>query len=258
MEGHWQGAFSHKNVLGHVMAILFATSAILLLHGWRPVVSAGGLVVAAGLLVLSRSGAAVVALALALAPLPVVFLFRRGAIPSALATGLVVAVAATSLLTSELMQIDLIDLTLDTLGKDSTLTGRTILWGFGMEAFQSRPWLGFGFKGYWSSPDTSAYLLHIAVGQELWFFHNNFIEVAVAFGVVGAVLFVTGLGIAVFVATKKALVTDSFLTFWPLFMIVYIIVLALAENPLFENHSFHQLLFVTAVGSQLKNGIGRT
>ncbi len=257
VDGQWKGAFSHKNVLGHMMAILCATSAILLLSGWRPVVSAGGLVVAAGLLALSRSGAAVVAFGLALAPLPVVFLFRRGAILSALATGLVVVVVAIALLASELLQVDLVDMTLDALGKDSTLTGRTILWSFGMEAFQSRPWLGFGFKGYWSSPDTTAYLLRIAVDQELWFFHNNFIEVAVAFGVIGPVLFVTGLLIAVLTAIKKALASDGFLTFWPLFMIVYVIVLALAENPLFENHSFHQLLLVTAVASQLKGSANR-
>ncbi len=40
----------------------------------------------------------------------------------------------------------------------------------------------YGCKGYWSGVDSTAYLLKVVIEQDLWMFHNNFLEILVGFG----------------------------------------------------------------------------
>ena len=179
---------------------------------------------------------------------------RRGSVWFATFLGLTVMGIATFLLVLELMDINLVHVVLDALGKDETLTGRTILWEFGMEALHDRPWLGHGYKAYWDSPVTSALLLRTVIGQELWFFHNNFLDVGVAFGVVGIIFLSIGLLIAFFVTVKKSVTSWEYAALWPPVYIVFVLVLSTAENPLFQNHSLHQLLFIVAVAGSVQYG----
>lgn len=252
--GEWRGVFPHKNVLGHMMCLLLITGFCLFLSGWRPLVSAGAMCLALVLLFLSRSGTSVIALAVALCVLPFVIAMRRGSVWFATFLGLAVMSIATFLLVMEVMNINLVRVVLDALGKDETLTGRTILWEFGMEAFQSRPWLGHGYKAYWDSPETSALLLRTVIDQELWFFHNNFLDVGVAFGIVGITLLSAGLLIALFVTVKRSVTSWEYAALWPPVYIVFVLVLSTAENPLFQNHSLHQLLFIVAVAGSVQFG----
>ncbi len=64
----------------------------------------------------------------------------------------------------DLYDINVIDLVLGRLGKDSTLSGRTVLWDFAVDAYERKPWLGYGYKGYWSGADSTVYLLRYCHG----------------------------------------------------------------------------------------------
>jgi O-antigen ligase len=94
------------------------------------------------------------------------------------------------------------------------------------------------------------------MGQELWFFHNLFVEVAVAFGVVGPILLAAGL----FAAFRRAITTfaaeRSPVSLWPLLFLLFLVPYVLAENPLFQNHSLLQLLFVVAMCARFDCGAG--
>ena len=251
--GEWQGLFPHKNVLGHMMALLILTGVCLFLQGWRPLVSGSGIVIATALILLSRSGVGLVAIAIALAPLPLAILVRTGWIAFSIAIGLMLIVLSTSLLVAEFYHLDVVQYVLDVLGKNSTLTGRTLLWEFGWEAYNERPWLGFGFKGYWESPATTATLLRAVIGQDLWFFHNNFVDVAVAFGTLGPIALAVGLGFGFFSTIRAFLLDPQYVKLWPILFLIFVLVLTNVENPLFQNHSIHQLLFVVALaGTQLR------
>jgi exopolysaccharide production protein ExoQ len=255
----WQGVFPHKNVLGHMMCLLIITGLCLFLTGWRPLVAVSGIFGALVLLFLSRSGTAFIALAVALCVLPFVISLRTGFLPLALTIGLALIAIATSLLVVEVMDVHLFQAVLSSLGKDETLTGRTILWEYGVEAFNSRPWLGFGYKAYWDSSETSATLLRTVIGQELWFFHNNFMDVAVAFGFIGPVLLAAGLLTALFASVKRGAQSRGSAALWPVSYVAFVAVLTTAENPLFQNHSLHQLLLivVAAADAQCDRLIGR-
>jgi exopolysaccharide production protein ExoQ len=252
--GGWQGLFPHKNVLGHMMCLLLITGLCLFLSGWRPLLSAAAMFLALVCLFMTRSGTSFIALFAALAILPVIVSMRRGSVWFATFLGLTVVGIATFLLVLELMDINLVRVILDALGKDETLTGRTVLWEFGMEALHDRPWLGHGYKAYWDSPVTSALLLRTVIGQELWFFHNNFLDVGVAFGFVGIILLSAVLLIAFFVTVRKSVTSWEYAALWPPVYIVFVLVLSTAENPLFQNHSLHQLLFIVAVAGSVQYG----
>jgi exopolysaccharide production protein ExoQ len=244
--GELKGVFPHKNVLGHVMALMIFTSLCLFLQGWRRVLTGFATIFALALLFLSRSGVGMVAVAVALVIIPLAVAIRAGPVALALVAGFGAAVVAAGALGAEVASVDLMENALDALGKDSTLTGRTVLWEMGAEAFYSRWWLGYGFKGFWADPVTSEQLRFV-FGQDIPYFHNNYVEVAVAFGIWGPLVLGAGLLVA-FVRAARAYLSDTqFVKVWPVTYLVFVLVLTYVENPLFANHNIHQLLFVLAM-----------
>jgi O-antigen ligase len=246
-DGSWMGVFPHKNMLGQAMALLIFTSICLLLQGWRPIISLGGVIAGIGLLLMSRSGVAAIGTCAALAPLPLALAYRRGPVIVTLGIGLGIVAVATLLLGLEIKGLNIYEAALNALGKDSTLTGRTILWEFGIDAYNARPWLGYGFKAWWESPETSATLLRLVIEQNLWFFHNNFLEVLVAFGPIGPILLAAGLLSGLVGAVRRFAMRPQFIELWPVMLICFVILSALGENEVFVNHSLQQVLLVVAI-----------
>lgn len=252
LAGGWLGVFAHKNVMGAMMLVLFLTGAVLFFSGWRPVLSLVGMCIGAALLVFSKSAASLV---MAGATLPVLALavgYRRGPIQFALCIGVGIALATMVLMILEAADQNVMGVVLGQLGKDETLTGRTVIWDIAMDAYEQRPWLGYGFKGFWEGGGPGAEYLRNFTGYDFWHFHNNFIEVLVAFGFFGPVLFVGSI-IFGFYRTLRAFAVEPVMPrIWPVLMLVIIVVACFAEVPLFVNHSFYQLLFIISVASVLQ------
>ncbi|MEJ2125691.1 MAG: O-antigen ligase, partial [Alphaproteobacteria bacterium] len=245
------GAFTHKNILGNVMTLQLITSGCLFLAGWRRWLTAGAFVLAAALLVYSQSASALLtALAIVGVLLPAGAIYRLS--PRSALIGVSIALIGGALALFVLPQMDFtpVKFVLESLGKDTTLTGRTDLWQFAKDAIRDHPWLGHGYRGYWESEETSKYLLRYVAQQDLWFFHNNYLEVAVAFGLGGPVLLVFGLAIAFWRRFVEFLSGASMMALWALLFIVYVAALAMAENPLFENHGLMQVIFVIAAAAR--------
>ncbi len=82
------------------------------------------------------------------------------------------------------------------LGKDATLTNRTIMWETGERTARENPVLGLGFEGFWRHDTGAAQTLneldHKPFGTKLSF-HSAYIEVRVALGWVGFVCLVSAL-----------------------------------------------------------------
>ncbi|MGT2480720.1 O-antigen ligase family protein [Methylobacterium oryzae CBMB20] len=188
-DGNWAGIYSHKNVLGSLASLQLLCAACLFLQGWNRLLTLGGFCLALVLLVATHSATALVAAAAGLMPLVAIFAWRQGKHVTGFCLGIAIALAGIGILVIAARGADISASLLSDLGKDTTLTGRTILWQFGLEQFWREPLIGIGYKAYWESPLTTAAYLHFVTKQKLWFFHNNFIDAAVAFGIVGVVLF---------------------------------------------------------------------
>jgi exopolysaccharide production protein ExoQ len=249
VNGAFMGVFTQKNVLGSMMTLLIFTSACLFLSRWRPFLTLGTAAAAAVVLVISKSGTGLITTVLTLLPIVLAFFLRRGGRTLAFGTGLILLAAGAACAIVAFLEIDVIGLVLSSVGKDSTLTGRTILWSFGMDAFETHPWLGFGYKGYWESTQSTVFYLRYVIGQNLWFFHNNFIEVAVAFGVMGPILLIAGIAQA-FSRSLRVFVRDhQYLSLWYVLFVICVMLDAMVEYPLFLNHGLYQFLFVAVLAS---------
>jgi O-antigen ligase len=170
-----------------------------------------------------------------------------------MATGLGLMVGAAVLVVLELNGVDLMQFVLRALGKDETLTGRTLLWDIAINAYESRPWSGFGFKAWWAVEETGAPFVKYIIGSEAGSFHNTFLEVAVAFGHAGLLLLVLGLLASFIVALRAYSVDGRPTSLWPLLTVVYIAFTCSAESMLFANHGIFQLLLVVAAASATRH-----
>jgi O-antigen ligase len=249
--GEWRGLYHHKNELGVYSALLSVTGICLFLQRWRPFVSAAGTGLGLALLTASQSGGALVCFVVAMSPIPLAICYRQGHRTLSLGLAASFILGAILLVIVFATNTNLLDAVLGGLGKDRTLTGRLILWDLGTQAFLSHPWLGLGYKGFWEGATASVHHLRLVIGQDLWFFHNNVLEVAVAFGIMGPVFLLSGIAQALF-RTARAFIRDrQYTSLWGLLIVLYLAMYMNAENPLFQNHSFHHMLFVIAAALQV-------
>nr|WP_316656275.1 O-antigen ligase family protein [uncultured Gellertiella sp.] len=79
---------------------------------------------------------------------------------------------------------------LEALGRDPTLTGRTLLWSWGLEVARQRPWFGWGYSGYLGSDEASRVARNIMEFRtyEVPHFHNSYIQMFVDIGLVGLLM----------------------------------------------------------------------
>lgn len=179
--GLWHGQFPHKNVAAAVMVLSCLVSLFTFGAGYRAA-SLAALVLSAVFLVHTGGKSAIGYLPATLAVhwvferwrwarLPIVVggpvLFNAVAIGCALSEGMSEAVKA--------------------LGIDPTFTARTDIWRLAVDAIARHPVLGYGFQGFWQTPDL------FYSGGETWAVqayngHNSWIDVTLTTGVPALVL----------------------------------------------------------------------
>jgi O-antigen ligase len=92
----------------------------------------------------------------------------------------IVAVIASTIVLPELLQ---------RVGRDTTLTGRTVVWDVLLRSMVKQPLLGYGFYSFWLGMKGES--ANVIVGVH-WFFgyaHNGLLEIALQLGVVGVAVF---------------------------------------------------------------------
>src|SRR5690606_779150 len=144
-EGAWQGAFNHKNQLGLRMALAGLTFLVLAREEGRSWLWWTAFALALLLLFKSRSASALVVLTATMAAYGIVKVARldyRLLLALVIILGLSAAASGYWLLSNY-------EAVLAALGRDATLTGRTLLWVLVLGEIRERPWLGYGYGGYW-------------------------------------------------------------------------------------------------------------
>ena len=78
---------------------------------------------------------------------------------------------------------------LEAFGRDSTLTGRTLIWSALVDSIAKRPLLGYGFYSFWQGlTGESASVIH-ATHWTFGYAHNGYIEIVLQVGLIGGILF---------------------------------------------------------------------
>jgi len=201
MRSHADGAvgiFSQKNQLGFVMTLLIIASVFILLEketGLVPkVVSLFALPLAFPLLLASNSATAIVVALMALCLAGALYVFTSGGtlISAWKIAALLFGVGFTVLISASVfasMQVHPLDIILQALGKDTTLTGRTGLWDYAESVIAQKPFLGVGEGGFWRYADNPLVQrifeeYHKRPNQG-FSFHNAYYETAVHQGLIG-------------------------------------------------------------------------
>lgn len=133
----------------------------------------------------------------------------------------------------------------DTLNKDPTLTGRTILWARADELIAQRPILGWGYQAIWMGDSFETIGLKRLTGMSdgrVFHFHHQFRQIGVDLGFVGLIGFVGGV-IATFLAgLRQVLLAPHPATSF--FFVLFILMLARAfTDTVLSPFSVHTIVF---------------
>jgi exopolysaccharide production protein ExoQ len=188
------GAFASKNQIGFVGSLGLYFGVVFLAFYRRGrlslILTAPVLLLSAYILVISHSATSIASIPAVLALVALLAMskvlsrrYRRVLV--LVGAGLLTVVAVVAL------NLGLMDFVLGLFGKDSTLTGRTYLWGQGWNAAWKSPILGVGYAAYWVQGFSEAERLwneFYITARSGFHFHNTYIEALVELGFVGAVL----------------------------------------------------------------------
>lgn len=242
--GDWRGSFIHKNNFGRVMALAAAFAFILAMHdrttkkfAWPIFFFFVALVGLSG----SRTAWVVlpflltVYLAARVLTLPV-----RIAIPAALG---VLALSVGAVAGVVVMR----DVLLAALGRDLTLTGRTLLWHAAFETGLMRPWIGYGYGAYWLGSEGGAALISDRVwGVDTGHGHNSFLDVWLELGLVG-LLTVLVLIVSVAWHTVRRLRREGDVVgIWAAVLLAYVVATGFVAPALLERNSVFWVALVVA------------
>lgn len=183
--GRWRGHFAHKNIASPIMSV-FVMFAIYFWRARMPVI--GSVIFVLALAFVVQAGAKSTNGLLPVAIL-VVLAGRIFGLPwltiglYALAVALVGALTVGTLYSEALARITASILS------DPSFTGRLTLWEYGLENIAGKFWLGNGFDSFWG---TSVVRDTETPFERAWDFrgisngHNNFIDMILVGGVIGA------------------------------------------------------------------------
>ncbi len=238
--GAWLGVFGQKNHLGRFMAL----SAVLwLLYGLshkRHRLLAALTLVSVVLVLLSHSATSVVLLFTLVAVLLLVRLMR---LPSGLAVPILALLAVGGGYLALRVASDPSQVT-SLLGRDSSLTGRTQLWGLVWQMIRTHSGFGFGYGGFWLGFDGPSAPVWVATGWNPPSAHDGFLDLMLDLGFVGMAIFIPAMLIALryaFALARRGRTLDSA---FPLIFLVFYLMSNITESYLVAYNTESWVLFV--------------
>jgi len=195
-KGAWRGVFTTKNTLGEMMllaAVVFGLFASR--KGPARVPAMFGVVLAMTLIFFAKATAALLIVAVLALTIPIVLTFRKNNAAAALVLCILLGVSAGAS-----VAIADRDAVLSVLGKDATLTGRTVLWSAVEDRIEERPILGYGYSAFWEANGVQSEQVRTAIGWSTPHSHNGLLDMWLDMGLIGVLALVA----AYVLALKRA------------------------------------------------------
>ena len=254
----FRGIFPHKNILSINMIILASSSICLFLAGWHKVSTFLITFVALFVVIQAGSGTSAVCSVVMIGFYAIYISVKKYSLLTNIIFICVIAIISILLVSttdSSAGSFSIADTFFSILGKDKSLTGRSILWSYGWQTFVDHFIIGVGYNAYTSSLQSSFVIAEYALSQKLPYLHNNYLEVAVGLGIVGVVLFFTSILYLTLYALKLAVSSNNPIAAWPACYLFLILVYGGAENPLYYNHSVYETIFAAVTAFCIKKYI---
>jgi O-antigen ligase len=130
------------------------------------------------------------------------------------------------------------------LGRDTTLSGRTNLWEGALEKIGERPWLGYGYQGFWQEGG-GAEMIWKAEGYKPPHAHNGFINITLDLGLVGLFLFLLTITANYLRAIAWLRLGTTTIELWPIFYVTFFFMYNHSENTIIAHNSIFWALLVS-------------
>lgn len=246
--GMWKGLWYEKNQMAAMMTIGFiacTTSAYQVPERRRMWIAFAVLMFF--LVLMTRSKTSLLACLLAAGTFPVFLALRRGGVLSILFVWL----SATVALVGSAVYMMAPELIFKALGKDPTLTGRTEIWASLGRLSDKRPWLGYGYKAFWTPESVPASVVRAETHWDVPSAHNGWLDLLIQLGWVGVILFGSVLAACFFCALfRYDRVKDGFFSVLLLLLFSFLI---MSESFILSQNSLIWALFVAAMARLTAN-----
>ena len=240
--GAWRGIYTTKNLLAQVMGIGAVTMALAASRpGWRRALYGGGALAAVAVIVMTRSASG---LGLCAALFVVAGLLRglrthRYLLAAGASVGLLGTVVGGWAVYANR------GLLFDSLGRDPTLTGRTVLWDAVLDQFATRPWFGWGHEAFWREwQGVGSNRVYEITAWTPGYSHNGFLDQLVNLGVVGLAVLVAALATNVFLALRHARRDRRPAALWACVVFAFLLFANGTEGGLVQQNGYMWLLFI--------------
>ncbi len=239
--GAWKGIYGHKNHFGGMMILMWLTFFSLPKENFN-IYKYFGIMFSVFLILLSTSKTSLVISLLLISILSFYKNFRwKGKISVILLDiGILILGCLTVVLVTYWVEL------LTGLGRDSTLTGRTPVWGVMISRLMQRPFIGYGRGGFFAPK--SPYGLEAAQAIHGWVVphgHNGFIDLAVDIGLIGLGLFIITCLTTFARALKLAYASNNPEDFFPLAFLILLLMNNVTESLLLYQTNIYWVIFVT-------------
>jgi exopolysaccharide production protein ExoQ len=244
--GAWRGLYTHKNSLAS-FSVLCSIFFLILATTHRRWSFWVGWAAAAFLVLMSTSKTGLTLLLLLSLLLPLFWvarLRRPAALPFLLIFGLTLAAVIVGFVGNY-------EFILTSLGRDATLTGRTGIWDTLIGKVSLRPWLGYGYRGFWQGMDGDSADIYYNLGFMVASAHNGYLDVALELGLVGLALFVATIVQSFSRAITWLRRTDAQQGLWPLTYLSYYALYNLTESNIPDPNSITWVLYVSVTTAML-------
>jgi exopolysaccharide production protein ExoQ len=241
--GDWQGIYGQKNALGRLMAMAAMLFWLALSDPRRNKwVTWSLILLSAALVWLSASATSVVILLgiVFLAPFYRILRQRNTqVIPPLVIGGILLAtlIVAVILINAEPL--------LAYAGKNITLSSRLPLWRDVLQEIGQRPWLGYGYNGFWTGAEGEAADIWNSFGWHPDHAHNGYLDMALDLGVIGLGLVLLHILSSFRGATALLWRTKTAEGGWPLAYLTFLALASLTYSILLSQYVFFWLLYVS-------------
>lgn len=138
---------------------------------------------------------------------------------------------------------------LEWMGRDATLSGRTLIWKQVWVFILQRPWLGWGYEAFWRGTQGEAFRVVAAVHFMVFHAHNGFLEIWLELGAAGLALFALSYARAWRKLWPKLLAGEIERVMWMVFVLALILLYDLDENTLLIYNGLFWVLYVAALAN---------
>ena len=240
--GAWQGVFGQKNALGRLMTLSAVLFWLLIpALGRRRWIAWGFMGLSMVLVWKSTSATSLIVLLGLMALRPFYLIVRqrsRRIVPLLVVGSLLIAVVAL------VLALVYVEPLLGLVGKNLTFSSRASLWRDVASEIAERPWLGYGYNGFWLGWEGASTDIWSAYGWHPDHAHNGFLDMGLDLGLIGLGLVL----IHLFLNVRRALIlvdrTRRPERLWPFIYLVFLILASLTYSILLSQYVFFWGLYV--------------